>query len=110
MEKLPANLIVLMYSRQNSCYPEITDESVPGLTIITRNDTADGWSFKNPTDLIKSPSVIRNIGEHDYFMRDNRSGVIGVYDLTKMHHLEAMVRSWQEMSEAKNDWGSSSYD
>ncbi len=93
------NLVVLMYS-DNVCYTIVVLADDPkveksGATIDEKNGT---WTAPHPGDPALAPQTQR-IGEDRYFNRGSRWGVIGVYDRTKLEHLNSMVRDSQSATE-----------
>jgi hypothetical protein len=98
MEKLPNNLIALIYSPQHCSYPEVINDFVPGLSIDTEKKT---WSYQIPGSQHNAQNP-KKFGEHDYFAKENDSGVIGVYDRTNEKHLTSMVRDWHSTQENKH--------
>lgn len=99
MEKLPANLVALIYSPSHSSYPEVIPaEDLPGLEI----DSEKGiWSYRHPGSKPDNRPP-KKIGEYNYFAKESSSGVIGVYDRTNNKHLTSIARDWQATQEAKN--------
>jgi len=97
-EKLPENLVALIYCPSHSSYPEVTTDLIAGLTVNLEKKT---WSYKAPGGG-QSNRQLKKIGEHDYFAKDNNSGVIGVYDRNNEKHLTSMVRDWHTTQENKH--------
>lgn len=92
MTKLPENLVALTRS---SCYTDITDKHIDGLTINTEDGT---WNYKRPNDQFRN-TTFRKIGEHDHSIKHCSSGVVGVYDMTNIEHLRAMNKHSREMTD-----------
>ena len=83
-----------MFADNNSYTNVVLADDPPvkksGATINERDGT---WTAPHPSDPAKLPQT-RKIGESRYF-EVSCWGVIGVYDCTKLEHLNSMVRDSQ---------------
>lgn len=95
------DLVVLMYA-DNHCYTNVVSADnlrvkKSGATINERDGT---WTAPHPSDPALAPQT-QPIGGSRYFHRGSRWGVIGVYDRTKLEHLDSMVSDAQEATDNK---------
>ncbi len=96
------NLVVMQYFPHSRPVQirYLNDTNIPGLSVDTKNNT---WSCQNGNEKNKG----KKIGEHIFVYghpggrpRSSIIHVIGVYDITKIQHLENMVNA---ASTAKGD-------
>lgn len=94
-----SDLVVLMYS-ENNCYTIVvlTDDPRVEKSRATIDEKSDTWTAPHPGDPALAPQT-QKIGEDRYFDRGSRWGVIGVYDRTKLEHLNSMIRDSQEATD-----------
>ncbi len=93
------NLVVLVYS-DNVCYTVVVRADDPRVekSRATIDEKSGTWTAPHPSDPALAPQT-QEIGKNRYFNHGSRWGVIGVYDRTKLEHLNSMVRDSQEATD-----------
>lgn len=99
-----SDLVVLMYS-ENNCYTVVVlaDDPRVGKSGTTIDESNGTWTVPHPGDPALAPQT-KKIGESRYFEHGSRWGVIGVYDRTKLEHLNSMVHNSQEATDSTSSF------